>query len=602
VFRRAFLGVVFVDPINLPENLDDLDEGGVVALGDAIKSRLRYLAGQPLTREIVDEMRDLRAGLDAVNTRAAAIEDEQAAMEAEAAAALEGIDSVDPPSAGPDDDPDADADPEPEVVIPDDPSTIDDTPAPADPEQVTELEPVGAAQAAAPAVPFGSRNAIDALRRRQNTQPAARAAAPAPSAPARPSFGFTAAGPIQLGRGQTMAPGAQFETPEHFAETVVALRDRMGRTTMSGRSFEYVGHADTLDLSGRIDADPFSNYAALQTAATPDDALVASGNLCPPDNPIYDFFRLAVPQSPVEASLPTVAAPRGGVRYIATPDFRAARAAIGTRTTAQNADPETPDKPCSRAVCPTIAEAYVTAVSECVRWDNLAYRAFPELVANYMADVAVNFASVKECLYLTAIHSASTAVTAATPTYGALRALAFQLRAAASGYRKRQNMDRNATLLWYAPNWMPDMLLADAANDHSLGLQQLRDGGEAWLGSVFANLNIRPIWFNDQANCNATPASDSQAWRTAQGAGALNLWPTGPITYLHAPGEFIRLDAGSLDVGLVRDSALNGTNDLELFAEQWTGVVHLGLEAIRITHTLCPDGTAPNAVAELSCA
>lgn len=590
-----------MDPVTIPEDLSALDESGVVALGDQVRARLRELSGtSPLTRSIVDEMTALRAGLDQINTRAVEIEDERASLEAAAAAALEGIGEPVELTA---DEPAAEADESPEPVA--DPETIElAAEAP-----VVEVEAEVVEAPAAPLVPVSQRDALSAIRARQAATAAGRQTVPAPAPAPTSTFGVVAAAPISLPQGRYIDTGTPFEDVLGLSEVICALSERNNRASMSGRQLQYVGHVDLFaDSDQRLLAnDPVTNYVMLNAAADPGQAtehlqsLVASGTLCPPDNPIYNFVRYAVPQAPVEAALPTVPAPRGGLRYIHTPDFRAAREAIGTRTAAQNADPNTEDKPCSRAVCPNISEAYVTAVSECVKWDNLTYRAFPELVANYMADVAVNFASVKECLYLTAIDDASTEVTADVPAYGAMRALTFQLRAAASAYRKRQNMPRTAPLVWMAPNWLPDVLIADMVNDHALGLDMLTRASEGLIAQVFSNLNILPVWYNDQASCTDTWTQDLQAWRYPQGAGDINLWPHEPITYLHAPGEFVRMDAGSLDVGLVRDSALNSTNDLELFAEQWVGVVHLGLEAIKITHTICPNGTAPDAVAELAC-
>lgn len=588
-------------PLTIPEDLAELDESQVIDLGDQVRARIRELAATPtLTRGIVDEMSALRGDLDRVNTRAAELEDEANDLEEAAAAALNGLDDAADTedlaakkTDDEDDDVDADAEDGEDLAAADE-SADDDA-------EVVE--------AAGSTVPISQRDALAALRSRQATTAAGRQTVPVAAPAASAEFGVVAAQPISLPRGVHIDTGSPFEDLNSLSDVICQLSARNARTTMTGRQLQYVGHVDLFADSDQrlMENDPVINYALLNDASDPGRAndhlqsLVASGALCPPDNPMYNFIRYAVPQAPVEAALPTVAAPRGGIRYIRTPDFRSARAAIGTRTTAENANPNTPDKPCSRAVCPPVSEAYVTAVSECVRWDNLTYRAFPELVANYMADVAVNFASVKECLYLTAIDSQSTATDADMPTYGAMRALAFQLRAAASGYRKRQNMPRTSQLVWYAPNWLPDVLISDMVNDHSLGLDMLTRASESLLGTIFSNLNITPVWYNDQAACSGTWYGDLQAWRYAQGAGDLNMWPHQPVSYLHAPGEFVRLDSGSLDVGLVRDSSLNATNDLELFMEQWVGVVHLGLEAIKITHTICPNGTAPEPVAEMAC-
>lgn len=595
-----------MEPIAVPEDLSELGEADIVALANDVKSRLRALSELRLTRDIVDEMTGLRADLDRINTRAVQLDDERRDIEAAAAAALEGIDGHAADGAAETVEAAADGTVEMATAVDSD----EDDAADGEEDGDKDDEDGDKAEAAADTiVPLSARDGLRALQARQAGTAAGRATVPVVVEPEAKPFGVAAAGRINLPQGRSIEAGSEFSDLAHLSDVVCQLQQRNSRQTMSGRSYEYVGHADLFapEADRLAESDPVMNFAMLNRVSDPTAAsqalqsLVASGTLCPPDNPIYDFFRLAVPQAPVEAAMPTVPAPRGGIRYIQTPDFRTARAAIGTRTAAENADPETPDKPCSRAVCPNVAEAYVTAVSECVRWDNLQYRAFPELVANYMADVAVNFASVKECLYLTAIDAASTNVNADVPVYGAMRALAYQLRMAASGYRKRQNMRRDAQLVWYAPNWLPDILLADMINDHSLGLEFLTRGTEGLVSQVISALNVTPVWYNDQANCGTTWTGDLQAWRPAQSAGGLNQWPSAVVSYLHAPGEFVRLDSGSLDVGLVRDSTLNGTNDLELFMEQWVGVVHLGLEAIKINHRLCPSGTAPEPVPEFDC-
>ena len=48
--------------------------------------------------------------------------------------------------------------------------------------------------------------------------------------------------------------------------------------------------------------------------------------------------------------------------------------------------------------------------------------------------------------------------------------------------------------------------------------------------------------------------------------------------FVGAPGAVVKLDGGTLDLGLVRDSVLNGTNDLQIFMEEWLGLCNRGIE------------------------
>ena len=69
----------------------------------------------------------------------------------------------------------------------------------------------------------------------------------------------------------------------------------------------------------------------------------------------------------------------------------------------------------------------------------------------------------------------------------------------------------------------------------------------------------------------------------AQVAGALNEFPASVVWYLFSEGTFLFLDGGTLDLGLVRDSTLNGTNDYKIFLETFEGVAKVGLESLKVT-------------------
>jgi hypothetical protein len=61
--------------------------------------------------------------------------------------------------------------------------------------------------------------------------------------------------------------------------------------------------------------------------------------------------------------------------------------------------------------------------------------------------------------------------------------------------------------------------------------------------------------------------------------------------YLFAPGSFVFVDAGQLDLGVVRDSTLNNTNDAEMFGESFESLAFVGTESIRLRSAVCPSGT-----------
>lgn len=381
-------------------------------------------------------------------------------------------------------------------------------------------------------------------------------------------------------------------------------KKRYGMTNTSAGTFERIVLATAqADLPNKIGGGAEENFETLENVRrewaqfrTEQTALVASGGCCVPLEPSYDFFRLAEPLNPVEQCLPTVEAPRGGIRFISPPDFRDAFGGVRITTCAEDEAgyPPTPPKPCVRVACPPVEECRVDAVSQCVEFGNLQYRTFPEQVESFLEDLAVVFTATKEIAYLDAIDGASTAVTT-TPAYGAVRSTAQVILAAAAGYRRRNHMNPNAVLQIMLPSWLMEMLKVDLINDHSLGLTNWC-ATEEQINCFFGVNNLDVCWYYDSAT------GAGQGFDGAQVAGPLVDFPLSVVAYLYAPGTFVRLDGGTLDVGIVRDSILNGTNDLQIFSEQWVQVCMIGLESIRLTIPLCPDGTAPEPVPPLVCA
>jgi hypothetical protein len=65
-----------------------------------------------------------------------------------------------------------------------------------------------------------------------------------------------------------------------------------------------------------------------------------------------------------------------------------------------------------------------------------------------------------------------------------------------------------------------------------------------------------------------------------------------------------RQDRFELDLGIVRDSTLNATNDFESFAETWEAAAYVGFESLAVTSIVCPNGesTIPNNSTSTLCA
>lgn len=66
-------------------------------------------------------------------------------------------------------------------------------------------------------------------------------------------------------------------------------------------------------------------------------------------------------------------------------------------------------------------------------------------------------------------------------------------------------------------------------------------------------------------------------------------------------GSFAVADGGTLDLGLVRDSALNATNDAMFFSESWECIVPKVIESFMIESALCDSGVGAVDVADAYC-
>jgi hypothetical protein len=92
----------------------------------------------------------------------------------------------------------------------------------------------------------------------------------------------------------------------------------------------------------------------------------------------------------------------------------------------------------------------------------------------------------------------------------------------------------------------------------------------------------------------ATPGAAPQ-WpgQTSNGAFVLS-W------LLFVTGAFQFLDGGRLDLGVVRDSVLDSTNDYETFVEPFEGIAFRGNEVYQVQSTILPNGGSAGSIATSS--
>jgi len=327
--------------------------------------------------------------------------------------------------------------------------------------------------------------------------------------------------------------------------------------------------------SRQLTQDAEANWAKVQAVSGP-EALVASGGHSTPFAIKYDIFGVGTTERPVRDSLPKFQADRGGIRFITPPVLSSYANAVGTWTNATDTSPGTDVKTSLTVSAATENTVATDAVTLQLQFGNLMTRAYPELIARHNELGLIQHAREAEQYLLGKISSASTAVTTSS-LLGFARDFLVQLGRASMGYRSRHRMASDAPLRVIAPSWVKDAMVADLAMNMP-GDSNLAAAGEidGWMASRNVNITFTPDQnvIGSQGATSLVEFTDSFTW------------------YIFAEGSFLFLDGGTLDLGIIRDSTLVGTNDYKMFVETFEGIAFVGVESLAVTSTIAVNGTA----------
>jgi chemotaxis protein histidine kinase CheA len=323
--------------------------------------------------------------------------------------------------------------------------------------------------------------------------------------------------------------------------------------------------------------DAESNWAKVQAVTGP-EALVAAGGHQAPFEVKYDIFGLGTTSRPVRDALPRFQADRGGIRFITPPVLSDYANAVGVWTAANDA--ATTPSPAAKASLTVTAASETTVATDAVtlqmQFGNLATRAYPELIARHNELGLIQHAREAEQNLLSKIADASTAVTTSS-LIGFGRDFLVQVGRAAAAYRSRHRLEADAPLRIIIPSWVKDAMAADLAlampGDSTLNAYAEIDGYLAARG-VVVSYSLDQNVFGAQGATALVEFTDSFTW------------------YLFAEGTFLFLDGGTLDLGIIRDSSLVGTNDYKMFVETFEGIAKVGIEGLAITSTISVNGVA----------
>lgn len=314
------------------------------------------------------------------------------------------------------------------------------------------------------------------------------------------------------------------------------------------------------------------------------NVLVAAGGWCAPSTISYDFFNIVCEDGMID--LPTVGITRGGLQFPTSPSFGDVAGQIWTWTETQDIAALTGTgqpgqfKPCVRVPCPAYTNNRLECDGLCLTMGNLMSDAFPELVANQMRLLFAAQAHYTNARIIQQLVTGSTAVTYATVTGHGLAAPVLEaVELQVEDYRIKYRMCSDAVLEAVFPTWILPMFRADLAK--RLGLAEF-DVSDARIIAWFNARSVRVQFVQDwQVGTTgllgqSTPSTE---------------WPTSVQFLLYAAGTWIRGNGMRLDLGVIRDSVLNATND---FTAAWMEECYLtarvGHESRLVTVPICPNG------------
>lgn len=366
------------------------------------------------------------------------------------------------------------------------------------------------------------------------------------------------------------------------------------------------------------------NTNKIQRVTSP-QAITAAGGLCAPLAIDYNYGVWGVQGRPVKNALPGFQVERGGIQFRRdlSPMLNVAadgpRSATGFWTLTDDENAENPGgtapdyadaytgplKALWVVDCPPTETAEIEAITLQIEFANITSRFDPETLRANIESALIWHDRICENHLLSQLQAKSKYMTSAQ-LLGATRDLLVNLDKVQAYYRSVHRLGDNITLKAIMPFWVKAMIRSDIArgmNTDSVGNLNVSD---SQIESFFATRNVTPVWhldgaITDQATSGSAgatiPAIQHQAYTQTVGTAAVPAFPTTIDMLLFPEGHFQHLDAGTLDLGIVRDADLIRRNRYRQFSESFEGLAARGVEALRYVASVLPNGAQFGTVA-----
>jgi hypothetical protein len=573
-----------VDPKRIAEILGDLanaSEADIKAALSAVRERGIELAQNAPSKENVEALRGVKANAQQL----AGALTERSQLAADQAAALAELDGVHDPSRDNIPQPDKDS----QAAVP----SGADQGKPAEPAAAPVGDGGEGGQPADGEQGNGEQSGQLAAKRRTSL-----AKLGTDGSPEVPEAGqFVNAKTVVRGGVPGMEAGTKLDDATFLTAFAAKINASggMGRQEVARTEFAYPAERT-------LGTDPAQNTERI-AAATSQEAIVAAGGLCLPPEVRYDIRVLGVTDRPVKSALNAFRTERGVIQYRAPFDALAMTTGLGIWTQADDqaiveppADPDTNVyKSCYVVDCPGVLEASIYSTYMCLEFPNMTARFDTEWVSATTQAAQIAWSRLAENQLLTQLNAGSKVLKGLGGVISAIADLLTTYDRVIAYYRNRHRLNSTVALRTIMPQWVINLLRTDLARRMTMASPaDLFAIAQAQIEQWFTTRNVNVTWHLDGLNAStASGVSFAQQWYADSTAGAMvPSYPANVDALLFVEGDWLFLDGGTLDLGLVRDSQLNARNRYQTFVETFEGVLFEGKESLRFQMPLRPDGSA----------
>ncbi len=344
----------------------------------------------------------------------------------------------------------------------------------------------------------------------------------------------------------------------------------------------------------QLDSDATANQWKVDAVCHP-QALVATGGICGPTNVDYDVPTWATSERPLRDGLPSFEISRGGIRFVQPPDLAEWEAATGIWTEATDAEPAGATKPVKALVCGEEKVVLAEAVPTRIGFGNMQSRFAPEQVAANTDLAMAAAARVAEGNLLKLIEETCVKNITTSQVVGATRDLITAINQAVAGYRNLHRIPMTQAITVILPAWCRQIIRVDLARE------QAHQQGSDWnslavtdqmIEALLRVQGVNPIFHIDGQPEPTSKNYPSQFFAAPVEGEGIKHFPTKMTWYMFPEGVIQFLDGGRLDLGVVRDSTLDATNDYEMMVETFESIANRGFphSAWQVVSTLCANG------------